>query len=147
MSNEYIVQTGKVMKSRNGEVLVNKQYAFDYDGKKANVVIKDNNDLHQYKLSNKNIDDMFTRIMQNKNVSLKDKLKEMLEEEKKNKKENKKENKKKNKKENKKENKKKEKTRKAKKTTKNTKKKKNVKNNKQTNKRKSNAASKTRKKV
>lgn len=135
MSNEYIVQTGKVMKSRNGEVLVNKQYAFDYDGKKANVVIKDNNDLHQYKLSNKNIDDMFTRIMQNKNVSLKDKLKEMLEEEKKNKKENKKENKKK------------EKTRKAKKTTKNTKKKKNVKNNKQTNKRKSNAASKTRKKV
>ena len=131
MSNEYIVQTGKVMKSRNGEVLVNKQYAFDYDGKKANVVIKDNNDLHQYKLSNKNIDDMFTRIMQNKNVSLKDKLKEMLEEEKKNKKENKK----------------KEKTRKAKKTTKNTKKKKNVKNNKQTNKRKSNAASKTRKKV
>ena len=81
MSNEYIVQTGKVMKSINGKVLVNKQYALDYNGEKANIVIKDNKDLHQYQLSNKNIDDMFTRIMQNRDVSLKDRLKEMLEEE------------------------------------------------------------------
>ena len=122
MSNEYIVQTGKVMKSINGKVLVNKQYALDYNGEKANIVIKDNKDLHQYQLSNKNIDDMFTRIMQNRDVSLKDRLKEMLEEENK---------KKKNKK-------KKEKTRKAKK--------KNKVKNKVTNKRKSNA-SKTKKKV
>ena len=86
MNQEYTLQTGKIMKTINGKVVVNKQYAFDYDGKKANIVLKDNNDLHEYKLSNKKINDMFTRIMQNDEISLKEKLKLMLDNEKQNKK-------------------------------------------------------------
>ena len=90
MSNEYVVQTGKIMKTVDGNVVLNKQYAFDYDGENANIVMKNNNDMHQYKLSNKNIDDLFTRIMKNKNMPLKDKLKQLLDQENKKKQENKK---------------------------------------------------------
>ena len=63
MNTEYILQTGKIMKSIDGKNVVNKQYEMDYDGKKANIIIKNNKDLHEYKLSNKDINDMFTRIM------------------------------------------------------------------------------------
>ena len=79
--NEYTLQTGKIMKTIDGKIVTNKQYAFDYDGKKANIVLKDNKDLHEYKLSNKDINDMFTRIMRNKDLSLKDRLKNMIEHE------------------------------------------------------------------
>jgi hypothetical protein len=123
MSKEYVVQTGKIMKTINGNVVLNKQYAFDYDGENANIVMKNNKDMHQYKLSNKNIDDLFTRIMKNKNMPLKDRLKQMIEQE----------------------NKKNKKTRKAKQAIKNTKKKSKSKN-KKTKKHKSKAASKTKKK-
>jgi hypothetical protein len=81
MSKEYVVQTGKIMKTIDGNVVLNKQYAFDYDGENANIVMKNNKDMHQYKLSNKNIDDLFTRIMKNKNMPLKDRLKQMIEQE------------------------------------------------------------------
>ena len=91
MNTEYTLQTGKLMKTVNGKVVLNKQYAFDYDGNKANILLKNNGDLHEYKLTNKNINDMFTKIMQNKDISLKDKLKMMLDKEKKQK--NKKNNK------------------------------------------------------
>ena len=124
MSKEYVVQTGKIMKTIDGNVVLNKQYAFDYDGEKANIVMKNNKDMHQYKLSNKNIDDLFTRIMKNKNMPLKDRLKQMIEQE----------------------NKKNKKTRKAKQAIKNTKRKGKAKN-KKTKKSKSNASSKTKKKV
>jgi hypothetical protein len=124
MSKEYVVQTGKIMKTINGNVVLNKQYAFDYDGENANIVMKNNKDMHQYKLSNKNIDDLFTRIMKNKNMPLKDRLKQMIEQE----------------------NKKNKKTRKAKQAIKNTKKKSKSKN-KKTKKHKSKAASKTKKKI
>ncbi len=79
--NEYTLQTGKIMKTIDGKIVTNKQYAFDYDGKKANIVLKDNKDLHEYRLSNKDINDMFTRIMRNKDLSLKDRLKNMIEHE------------------------------------------------------------------
>ena len=82
------------MKTINGKVVLNKQFAFDYDGDKANIILKNNGDLHEYKLTNKNINDMFTKIMQNKDVSLKDKLKMMIDKEKKQK--NKKQKRKKN---------------------------------------------------
>lgn len=124
MSKEYVVQTGKIMKTIDGNVVLNKQYAFDYDGENANIVMKNNKDMHQYKLSNKNIDDLFTRIMKNKNMSLKDRLKQMIEQE----------------------NKKNKKTRKAKQAIKNTKKKGKAKN-KKTKKSKSKVASKTKKKI
>lgn len=124
MSKEYVVQTGKIMKTIDGNVVLNKQYAFDYDGENANIVMKNNKDMHQYKLSNKNIDDLFTRIMKNKNMPLKDRLKQMIEQE----------------------NKKNKKTRKAKQAIKNTKKKGKAKN-KKTKKSKSNAPSKTKKKI
>lgn len=124
MSNEYVVQTGKIMKTVDGNVVLNKQYAFDYDGENANIVMKNNKDMHQYKLSNKNIDDLFTRIMKNKNMPLKDRLKHMLEQE----------------------NKKNKKTRKAKQAKKNTKKKGKSKN-KKTKKSNSKTASKTRRKT
>ena len=91
MNTEYTLQTGKLIKTVNGKVVLNKQYAFDYDGNKANILLKNNGDLHEYKLTNKNINDMFTKIMQNKDISLKDKLKMMLDKEKKQK--NKKNNK------------------------------------------------------
>ena len=91
MNTEYTLQTGKLIKTINGKVILNKQYAFDYDGNKANILLKNNSDLHEYKLTNKNINDMFTKIMQNKDISLKDKLKMMLDKEKKQK--NKKNNK------------------------------------------------------
>ena len=78
MDNEYVVQTGKIMKTVDGKVVLNKQYAFDYDGDKANIVMKNNKDLHQYKLTSKNINDLFTKIMKNKDIPLKDRLKEML---------------------------------------------------------------------
>jgi len=91
MNTEYTLQTGKLIKTVNGKVVLNKQYAFDYDGNKANILLKNNGDLHEYKLTNKNINDMFTKIMQNKDISLKDKLKIMLDKEKKQK--NKKNNK------------------------------------------------------
>jgi len=94
MNTEYTLQTGKLMKTINGKVVLNKQYAFDYDGNKANILLKNNSDLHEYKLTNKNINDMFTKIMQNKDISLKDKLKMMIEKEKKQK--NKKQKRKKN---------------------------------------------------
>ena len=94
MNTEYTLQTGKLMKTINGKVVLNKQFAFDYDGDKANILLKNNGDLHEYKLTNKNINDMFTKIMQNKDVSLKDKLKMMIEKEKKQK--NKKQKRKKN---------------------------------------------------
>jgi alpha-acetolactate decarboxylase len=81
MNNQYTLQTGKIMKTVNGKVVLNKQYAFDYDGKKANIVLKDNNDLHEYKLTNKKINDMFTKIMNNDDLSLKEKLKQMLDNE------------------------------------------------------------------
>ena len=77
MNTEYTLQTGKLIKTVNGKVVLNKQYAFDYDGNKANILLKNNSDLHEYKLTNKNINDMFTKIMQNKDISLKDKLKMM----------------------------------------------------------------------
>ena len=86
MNTEYTLQTGKLMKTINGKVVLNKQFAFDYDGDKANIILKNNGDLHEYKLTNKNINDMFTKIMQNKDVSLKDKLKMMIDKEKKQKK-------------------------------------------------------------
>ena len=70
------------MKTENGKVTLNKQYAFDYDGKNANIVLKNNKDFHEYKLSNKNINDMFTKIMQNKDISLKERLKIMINNEK-----------------------------------------------------------------
>jgi hypothetical protein len=124
MSNEYVVQTGKIMKTVDGNVVLNKQYAFDYDGENANIVMKNNNDMHQYKLSNKNIDDLFTRIMKNKNMPLKDRLKHMLDQE----------------------NKTNKKTRKAKQAKKNTKKKSKSKN-KKTKKSKSKTPSKTKKKI
>jgi hypothetical protein len=124
MSNEYVVQTGKIMKTVDGNVVLNKQYAFDYDGENANIVMKNNKDMHQYKLSNKNIDDLFTRIMKNKNMPLKDRLKHMLDQE----------------------NKTNKKTRKAKQAKKNTKKKSKSKN-KKTKKSKSKAPSKTKKKI
>ena len=124
MSKEYVVQTGKIMKTVDGNVVLNKQYAFDYDGENANIVMKNNKDMHQYKLSNKNIDDLFTRIMKNKNMPLKDRLKQMIEQE----------------------NKKNKKTRKAKQAIKNTKKKGKAKN-KKTKKSKSKVASKTKKKI
>ena len=82
MSSEYTVQTAKIMKTENGKVTLNKQYAFDYDGKNANIVLKNNKDFHEYKLSNKNINDMFTKIMQNKDISLKERLKIMINNEK-----------------------------------------------------------------
>ena len=82
MSSEYTVQTAKIMKTENGKVTLNKQYAFDYDGKNANIVLKNNKDFHEYKLSNKNINDMFTKIMQNKDISLKERLKTMINNEK-----------------------------------------------------------------
>ena len=123
MSKEYVVQTGKIMKTIDGNVVLNKQYAFDYDGENANIVMKNNKDMHQYKLSNKNIDDLFTRIMKNKNMPLKDRLKQMIEQE----------------------NKKNKKTRKAKQAIKNTKRKGKAKN-KKTKKSKSKAPSKTKKK-
>ena len=82
MSSEYTVQTAKIMKTENGKVTLNKQYAFDYDGKNANIVLKNNKDFHEYKLSNKNINDMFTKIMQNKDISLKERLKIMINKEK-----------------------------------------------------------------
>jgi hypothetical protein len=91
MNTEYTLQTGKLIKTVNGKVVLNKQYAFDYDGNKANILLKNNGDLHEYKLTNKNINDMFTKIMQNKDISLKDKIKMMLDKEKKQK--NKKNNK------------------------------------------------------
>ncbi len=94
MNTEYTLQTGKLMKTINGKVVLNKQFAFDYDGDKANILLKNNGDLHEYKLTNKNINDMFTKIMQNKDISLKDKLKMMIEKEKKQK--NKKQKRKKN---------------------------------------------------
>lgn len=81
MNSQYTLQTGKIMKTVNGKVVLNKQYAFDYDGKKANIVLKDNNDLHEYKLTNKKINDMFTKIMNNDDLSLKEKLKQMLDNE------------------------------------------------------------------
>jgi hypothetical protein len=124
MSKEYVVQTGKIMKTIDGNVVLNKQYAFDYDGENANIVMKNNKDMHQYKLSNKNIDDLFTRIMKNKNMPLKDRLKQMIEQE----------------------NKKNKKTRKAKQAIKNTKRKGKAKN-KKTKKSKSKAPSKTKKKI
>jgi hypothetical protein len=124
MSNEYVVQTGKIMKTVDGNVVLNKQYAFDYDGENANIVMKNNKDMHQYKLSNKNIDDLFTRIMKNKNMPLKDRLKHMLDQE----------------------NKTNKKTRKAKQAKKNTKKKSKSKN-KKTKKSKSKTPSKTKKKI
>ena len=100
MNTEYTLQTGKLIKTVNGKIILNKQYAFDYDGNKANILLKNNGDLHEYKLTNKNINDMFTKIMQNKDISLKDKLKMMLDKEKKqkNKKKNNKSGKKKTKK-------------------------------------------------
>ena len=82
------------MKKKKDKVVLNKQYDFDYDGDKANIILKNNGDLHEYKLTNKNINDMFTKIMQNKDVSLKDKLKMMIDKEKKQK--NKKQKRKKN---------------------------------------------------
>ena len=94
MNTEYTLQTGKLMKTINGKVVLNKQFAFDYDGDKANILLKNNGDLHEYKLTKKNINDMFTKIMQNKDISLKDKLKMMIEKEKKQK--NKKQKRKKN---------------------------------------------------
>jgi len=94
MNTEYTLQTGKLMKTINGKVVLNKQYAFDYDGNKANILLKNNSDLHEYKLTNKNINDMFTKIMQNKDISLKDKLKMMIEKEKKQKNKKQKRNKK-----------------------------------------------------
>ena len=124
MSKEYVVQTGKIMKTIDGNVVLNKQYAFDYDGENANIVMKNNKDMHQYKLSNKNIDDLFTRIMKNKNMPLKDRLKQMIEQE----------------------NKKNKKTRKAKQAIKKTKRKGKAKN-KKTKKSKSKAPSKTKKKI
>jgi len=124
MSNEYVVQTGKIMKTVDGNVVLNKQYAFDYDGENANIVMKNNKDMHQYKLSNKNIDDLFTRIMKNKNMPLKDRLKHMLDQE----------------------NKTNKKTRKAKQAKKN-KKKKSKSKNKKTKKSKSKTPSKTKKKI
>ena len=81
MNSEYVLQTGKMMKTVNGKVTLNKQFAFDYDGSKANIMIKDNGDLHEYKLSKKDINDMFTKMMNNKHVSLKEKLENMLEKE------------------------------------------------------------------
>jgi hypothetical protein len=135
MSKEYVVQTGKIMKTIDGNVVLNKQYAFDYDGENANIVMKNNKDMHQYKLSNKNIDDLFTRIMKNTNMTLKDRLKQMLEKENKENKENKKNKK----------NKKTKKAKKAKQAIKNTKKKGKSKNEK-TKKNKPKAASKTKKK-
>lgn len=94
-NTEYTLQTGKTMRTVNGKVVVNKQYAFDYDGKKANIVVKNNKDLHEYKLSNKDINDVFTRIMKHKNVPLKERLTTMLEKETNRKKKKKKKTKKK----------------------------------------------------
>ena len=79
--SEYTLQTGKIMKSVNGKVVLNKQYAFDYDGEKANIILKHNKDLHEYKLTKKDINDLFTRIMNNKDMSLKDRLQLMLDQE------------------------------------------------------------------
>ena len=90
MNSQYTLQTGKIMKTVNGKVVLNKQYAFDYDGKKANIVLKNNNDLHEYKLTNKNINDMFTKIMNNDDMSLKEKLKQLIDNENKGKKSKKK---------------------------------------------------------
>ena len=81
MNSQYTLQTGKIMKTVNGKVVLNKQYAFDYDGKKANIVLKNNKDLHEYKLSNKDINDIFTRVMNNKDIPLKERLQIMLDKE------------------------------------------------------------------
>ena len=40
MNTEYTLQTGKLMKTINGKVVLNKQFAFDYDGDKANILLK-----------------------------------------------------------------------------------------------------------
>lgn len=86
MNSEYTLQTGKIMKTVNGKVVLNKQFAFDYDGEKANIVLKNNKDLHEYKLTNKDINDIFTRVMNNKDIPLKDRLQMMLDKETKSKK-------------------------------------------------------------
>jgi hypothetical protein len=81
MNSQYTLQTGKIMKTVNGKIVLNKQYAFDYDGKKANIVLKNNKDLHEYKLSNKDINDIFTKVMNNKDIPLKERLQIMLDKE------------------------------------------------------------------
>jgi hypothetical protein len=86
MNSEYTLQTGKIMKTVNGKVVLNKQYAFDYDGTKSNIVLKNNKDLHEYKLSNKDINDIFTKVMNNKDIPLKERLQIMLDKESKQKK-------------------------------------------------------------
>jgi topoisomerase IA-like protein len=95
MNSEYTLQTGKIMKTVNGKVVLNKQFAFDYDGEKANIVLKNNKDLHEYKLTNKDINDLFTKVMNNKEISLKERLQIMLDKETKQKKSKKKQSKKK----------------------------------------------------
>ena len=41
MNTEYTLQTGKLIKTVNGKVIL-KQYASDYDGNKTNILLKNN---------------------------------------------------------------------------------------------------------